>query len=523
MWLATRSLHSLLVGLPAGVLLCGVLLFAALGPVTATPQSLDHYEQLAHDAYAGDDFDAAELWSRKVVSAQPENDAARFLLALSLAGQGDVRRAHTHMRRLAPQGETGYGPAHVWQAEMLLDAEGRSAEQLRAAVEHLSAARRAAQHPRPGAAPARVSQMLSETRIALARLLAESPLSSPELLNEAKSCLEIVLEEHRDHAEANLVMARVLGRLGADRRAIDHLRRIAEDHPDARSRLAAMYLKLGEADRARKELEAARDEWRARLDQLPHDVNARLRLADAHTQLGEFPAAIRVLHEALPDVNAQGDPRRRKAWASVCIAAIAIELKRPHTDWERLLRVIDVGLSVADDDPRLYEAIAVVLGRHQPADSARLRSILEEALAAGRAPATCHFLLGSVLGATGEIEQGIQHLRTALKEYPEHPIIANNLAMLLLRARTPQPEEALHLATRAVSAAPALAAVRDTRGQALFALGRYEEALPELEKAISVEQDRALRHQMLAEVYQHRGDTRMAEKHRQSAASFSSE
>ncbi len=79
-------------------------------------------------------------------------------------------------------------------------------------------------------------------------------------------------------------------------------------------------------------------------------------------------------------------------------------------------------------------------------------------------------------------------------------------------------EEALEIANLAVQQLPEAPHVLDTRGQILFQLGRYDEALIDLEKSVRLPVEAAARHEMLATIYEKQGNADMAERHRARAA-----
>ena len=73
-------------------------------------------------------------------------------------------------------------------------------------------------------------------------------------------------------------------------------------------------------------------------------------------------------------------------------------------------------------------------------------------------------------------------LEQILDEFPEDVSALNNLGYLWAE-RGLHPERALRMCRAAVAAQPQTQAYRDSLGWALFQLGRYDEALVELEKA----------------------------------------
>ncbi len=188
---------------------------------------------------------------------------------------------------------------------------------------------------------------------------------------------------------------------------------------------------------ARDQLTEAREYYEAVLKKTPEDVDARLLLARAHASLGDLGEAAKLVEKPLPDVTKgeQGtsDPKLVDAWIQLCLSQVGAEMNKPEPDWTRILSLLDEAFKKAPNDPRLLAAIAVVVSQHEGEGFERLRSGLEDVLADGRAPATCHLVLGTALGVKGDLEPAIRHLRAAQKSLPENPLIANNLAMFLMQ------------------------------------------------------------------------------------------
>ena len=74
------------------------------------------------------------------------------------------------------------------------------------------------------------------------------------------------------------------------------------------------------------------------------------------------------------------------------------------------------------------------------------------------------------------------------------------------------------MADAAAKALPQHPEIRETRGIILARLGRWSEALVDLEIALAAFPDRAHIHDSLADAYEHLGDPDMAARHRELAA-----
>jgi predicted Zn-dependent protease len=100
--------------------------------------------------------------------------------------------------------------------------------------------------------------------------------------------------------------------------------------------------------------------------------------------------------------------------------------------------------------------------------------------------------------------------------------VANNLAWVLARDDPPDLERALKLADLALERQPDARRFHGTRGDVLARLGRWREALPELEEGLADAPDNPDLHAALAVAYDHLDDAAMAARHRSLAEAASS-
>ena len=96
--------------------------------------------------------------------------------------------------------------------------------------------------------------------------------------------------------------------------------------------------------------------------------------------------------------------------------------------------------------------------------------------------------------------------------------IVRGQTLSIKRQEYVQAAEALEHANLAVEKGPRVLEVRETRGQILAALGRSEEALPDLEAALGMRRVPVDLHKTLAKVYDELGNPQMAARHRERAA-----
>ncbi len=95
-------------------------------------------------------------------------------------------------------------------------------------------------------------------------------------------------------------------------------------------------------------------------------------------------------------------------------------------------------------------------------------------------------ILSNICVQQGRFDDGVEWLEQVLDEYPNDPGALNDLGYLWAEKGI-RLERALRMVQKAVEADPDNAAYQDSLGWALFQLGRTEEALVHLEKAIALQ------------------------------------
>jgi Flp pilus assembly protein TadD len=156
--------------------------------------------------------------------------------------------------------------------------------------------------------------------------------------------------------------------------------------------------------------------------------------------------------------------------------------------------------------------------RGNGAEADRARAMLRDLLAQGQDRAGVHFVLGVDAWYRDRLDEARLHFEQAERLDPQSPVIVNNLAWVLVHGASPDPQRALTLANLAVERQPDNPAIHGTRGMALARLGRWKEALPELEIGLPASpHDIGLR-RALVDTYEHLGLAEMAAAHRKQLA-----
>jgi predicted Zn-dependent protease len=145
------------------------------------------------------------------------------------------------------------------------------------------------------------------------------------------------------------------------------------------------------------------------------------------------------------------------------------------------------------------------------------RGVLRGMLARGQGGALVHLALGMDAWQHEDKAAALVHLEQAYALPPEMGLVANNLAWALASAQPPDLPRALGLIDSVVQRWPADPVFRDTRGQILARLGRWREALTDLQVALPIYGTKPEFHRRLADCYRHLEMPAMAQEHEQLA------
>jgi len=462
-----RKRRHLLQGVPA-LLAFVLVLVTALLVQRQGNKLVDRYRDAALRAFRGKDFLAARVYFERLMSLNGGEDSSRHDLALTLASLGETDRATAIMASLAPLDGAGFGRAHLWLAKQTLQAPiaGRSESQMQRAYAHLMRAK-------------------------------QSLPSVPEV----------------DWCIAQYYVA-----IRRPEAAVPHLAEAAKQMPELQFELSLLHASLGQVDLARQASYRAHSYFRRRLETDPNDDDARLRWASVRMNLGDFDGAVRILSEGLA-LRPEGPFQRALAAAFVThydrlsqqpantgaaqLELLRIALKHDSNCREALLRLVEFGEGTEDEQKQA-------------------REMLEALLAGGYATPFVHFVLGCKAWEAGETDSALFHLERAYKLDKELGPVANNLAWLLAHQEPPDLERALTIIDSVLGRWPDVAQYRDTRGQILVKLERWEDALEDLERALpQMPRDGPL-HIALAQVYRKLGQVSLAQKHEQLAKDLES-
>jgi tetratricopeptide (TPR) repeat protein len=443
-----RSYQNLWWGLPALALaICAISLGVAANLRASRYAGI--YRRLAIKHYTEGDFESARVFLERVYRDGDTGDDVTFFLASTLDGQGETQRANAMVDSLSPDDSVGYPEAHLMKARVLLAARTFSGK---------SAAQRAFHH------------------------------------------LDAAASKFKDDPEWLSLKADFYLMVGQPEEALSYLDRAARLDPNRLFKFGMVYQELGRTQEAQEQLKLAEKHLAKLLGADSRDHGARLNLAAVLTEKGEFARATEILTEGLSLDKTVGFDT---ALAKVCLAQYKQLLSSPNTRPELRLSLLRNALKY---DRNSNEAVRLLAffgeeGGSTPETLKNATDFLEAMVAQGQESAIAHLALGSKAWQSGDQSKSAFHLKRAYKIDSGMAVLANNLAWVLAHQKQPDLQQALAVIDTVLIDYPNVPHFRDTRGQILTKMGRWSEALDDLEYALRTLPKEPTIHASLASVY----------------------
>jgi predicted Zn-dependent protease len=433
-------LRRIALGVPAVVVAGAAAMVLAVNPKGDQIKLRSRYRTEAEQALAAGQWEVARVrYQRLAADADyPPDDV--YGLARALEGEGRRDDAETLFLRLAPDESTGQPAAHFRRAVQLL---AQSPPAARRAEGHLLRA----VHARPDYPEAHA-------------LLGQLKLNA----GDADGATPHLLKAVRLHPELSLPLAEIFAGRDADAAArwaaaaVDHFGPLSKDRPGDADTQFCYVQALHLARRHREAADAVR--------------TALARTDDPR------------LHQLAGDVYA--------AWCSI--------LTGDSRAAERIQR-IEEGLELSPGAGPLLQALAGAAGGTGPAAVAARASADRRLATGGPAAVGMRLAFGIEAQRRGDVVLARRFIGEAYRDDAASPIAANNLACLLIQEPDPDPARALAIIEAALKNRADEPTLRDTRGQVLVRLGRWQEATRDLEFALSRIPANRDSHRALARAY----------------------
>lgn len=458
-WLSARSWLDIpaVLGLFA-LLACGITL-KFWNRTTVLPD----YAKIARRALAMKDYQTARVACRRLLVGGDERRAQNlFEMAVALGNLGRGKEANAYLRMAAPTDKPGYPQAHLFTAASLLSGTAATAATAKLAEVHLG-------H---------------------------------------------VLTIEPDNDVAHELLGRIEFQRGNWAAAKKQFAAAAGKRPAVMFALAAAAERSGDSAEAR--------EWATRAEKYFSDQVAAQKWDDSNYRLDWVRALVLQKRFAEAAATIEGGLKKaaskqyRDALADLyAVWARQVAADTPG-DVARRIELITKGLSYGPAHAELLE-LMLALSHGDGPEAATAREAVTKILADGGNSANLHFIAGNDAWTQGDVEGARTHWALAYELAPETPLIANNMAMVLTFGKHPDPERALDIIDSAVAKLPEEPNLRDTRGQILIKLGRWQDAVKDLEFALTKVADPRTTHAALAKAYRELGLTDLADEHQRRA------
>ena len=349
-------------------------------------------------------------------------------------------------------------------------------------------------------------------QMAIARNLLAAPNPRTDTIRLAERHLQIALMSDPQSIEANETLGRLYINVGEWDKADKALKQALPTKSELALLVALVAQGRGDAYNANNWANAAIQTFTRNLKQNAPRENPddRIGWAQALMIQKDFPTALSVLEEGLRQSG--GHPTYQRALGDLCAAWAGEQTKDGGPSLAERLKLINRGLECIPQHAGLLKLLIDTSHLAGP-EGETARSTLNRMLAQGEPPALLHFLLGNDAWQGGQMAEARTQMDLAFKAAPQMPYVANNMATLLTLSTPPELDRALAIIQSVVTNTPANPEFRDTRGQILLKLGRYQEAITDLEFALPSLKPAANTHKALAEAYQALGLSELAQEH----------
>jgi len=295
---------------------------------------------------------------------------------------------------------------------------------------------------------------------------------------------------------ATLQSARMLLIAGDQVGAEKRFRSVAENLPTARIELALLLANTGRKHEAERELSRVLTDYDAADTETQADHQRQTVAGIAAARLGDFPRAERYLKQSAAALAPArvGLIELYVAWSDA--------IKK--TDPRRGLELLREALKLEPYHPQSFFRLLAMVGDDTP-PAQEARRMLGEMVAQGDVPATAYMMLGTDAAQRGDRAAALKYLEQAARLAPDAPLILNNLAWTLAQEDLSSLPRALSLCDLALRLTPKDLRIRDTRGRILSKMGRWKDALADLELCVQAMDGDAEYHAVLAHVYEQLG------------------
>ncbi len=437
-------------------------------------RSVERYRAAFNKAINKQQYETANLFLKKLDSLpgdRSESTELKFNRAVLDIGLGRTAAGMAVLSQLAPDDSFGYGPAHLWLAQKFISADPSiSGDNGHTVVHHLKSA----------------------------------------------------LRDTPDNKAIQMALGHYYYRTDSPANAIKYLTPMAGEQPELHFVIANLHSAIGDQELAEKHFELAAEMLTERLTEYPGEVETRTNLAISQFKTGKIKRAIKTLVDGIDPANP--DPALSQTLSSFYLAEsdrLRQSLRPDEPEFLQSLVMLSHALNAAPNNVEAVNRIAAIASDQGPT-AEKAVEVVKQLLTEGKMTATAHLILGTASLQKGNTERAKRHYGQAYALDPKMPALLNNIAWVLAHEDPPQPAKSLEIINLALANAnrdnPIIPYMLDTRGQIYLQLERWNEALIDLERALTDMPDNPGVHKALAIAYRNLGEPGLANEHEKLAA-----
>lgn len=515
-WFWSFPLKRLLLGVPF-LLVCMFFanLFVRRGDEGRRQQFL---QGQLKQAFAEDDFDTARLVLHRQLQSNSKNIEARFRMGQVLDSLGRQEEAVRVMRQLAfPESER---EQFLEPLEVKDDASAdRVSKQEEKVVEKettdpsRSANRDATIRKRFRTADARAARWMV-AKYFVPRF--EKELSESEKSDFMDLLDWLYMSSPKDQEVARLYAGQLMLN-GRFEEALPVMVQLMPTSPMFGIQAAVLARQAGFETRAVSYAENSLNQFVELYRKDPNRSEIAIAIAKNYIFLNQYERAASVLTFAISKATDDATRQALRQHLGDCYVlwAESINLKPTKTTEDRIqiLKLLESALTNSPGNELVMQMVSdQVLDSIN--DSNPEIAALQVALVKGVSPGVSHFIRGTGALLKGNTETALMHLEIAAETLPQSDVILNNLACVIAKRQDGDLERALLLIDSVIQRNQQPSPYyRDTRGQILCKLGRYKEAVPDLEAALTQPELAIDAHRSLGDCYKNLGAEELSQQH----------
>jgi len=463
-WLETRNYRRGLSALPAILLATLVLGVGLWHSVFGKSQIITSYKIAVREMLESRDYQSAKLYEQKLAQLGFDTQLTQYRTAITFAEEEQLDVAYEHMQLLAPVDEPGYPAAHFWIIQHLLGGQ-------------LDVAKEAAR----SLAKVHLDHLETlEISTPYQQFLLGLWLARGNQLDQAAAVLKPLVASMPSAAMERMRIDRLLNRPQQIRQ-------------DAR----ALATQMSARARRGAALSALDYQWWLTAEQV----------------LGNLPQ-MRTIVERWRVLEPENEQASR-VLAIISQRQAQQLLRAPLPDQQQ---IVQLWVEAAELDPSKEASLQMAkLLYHGRAQTPAYAGVLTALRQSPRTPASLLVEVGTQAAQSQNFKDAHQFLAEAAARDKTNPLAWNNYAWVLSEGKNPQLDEALSAVNRALELAPDEHRFRETRGQILLKLERWQEAVLDLEYALNGLPTLQAIHESLAVAYAALGQDELARLHQTEA------